>query len=272
MQVHEPDKDPKMNRAIAPTQPGISERPAPPLRPGTLRPGPHAGLPPANAARPRKRVSPRAVPVPRGTTGAFYRAYVKRAFDVVAVLLAMPLVLPVMAVLALLLRLDGGAALYSQRRLGQHGSIFRVWKFRTMVSDADARMEAYLAADPALRAEWNATQKLKNDPRITPLGRWLRKSSLDELPQLFNILRGDMSLVGPRPMMVDQLEIYGPLAPHYFALRPGLTGLWQISDRNTAHFTRRAEIDAEYERNVSFAGDLRIILATFAVVVRGTGY
>lgn len=205
-------------------------------------------------------------------TSGLYRQRLKRAFDVVAVLVVLPIALPVMAIIAILLRVEGGAVWFTQRRLGKDGYSFNLWKFRTMVVNADAKLEEYLAADPALRAEWNTTQKLKDDPRITRTGRILRKTSLDELPQLFNILRGEMSVVGPRPMLVEQLDIYGPLARHYFALRPGLTGLWQVSDRNSTDFTRRAEIDAVYERNVSMIADMKIILATFAVMVRGTGY
>ncbi|WP_092887147.1 sugar transferase [Roseicitreum antarcticum] len=249
-----------MTRALAPSPSAV----AGPTVTATVRAASPIGPRPGYLTRPAA--------TPGTSGGMFYRRYAKRSFDVLAVVLAMPVALPAMAIIALLLRLEGGCALYSQRRLGQDGSIFRVWKFRSMVANAEARLEEYLAADPVLRMEWNATQKLKNDPRITRLGRILRKTSLDELPQLFNILRGDMSVVGPRPMMPDQLAIYGPLARHYFALRPGLTGLWQVSDRNKAHFTRRAEIDAEYEGNVTLARDLGIILATFAVVVRGTGY
>lgn len=210
----------------------------------------------------------------RGTSRAagLYRQRLKRAFDVVAVLLVLPIALPVMVIIAILLRVEGGAVWFTQRRLGQDGYSFNLWKFRTMVVDADSELERYLDADPSLRAEWDATQKLKKDPRITRTGRILRKTSLDELPQLFNILRGEMSVVGPRPMLVEQLDMYGPLARQYFALRPGLTGLWQVSDRNNTDFARRAEIDAVYERNLSMVGDMKIILATFAVMVRGTGY
>lgn len=201
-----------------------------------------------------------------------YRQRLKRAFDVVAVLLVLPIALPVMVIIAILLRVEGGAVWFTQQRLGQDGYSFNLWKFRTMVVDADSELERYLDADPSLRAEWDATQKLKKDPRITRTGRILRKTSLDELPQLFNILRGEMSVVGPRPMLVEQLDMYGPLARHYFALRPGLKGLWQVSDRNNTDFARRAEIDAVYEQNLSMVGDIKIIFATFAVIVRGTGY
>jgi lipopolysaccharide/colanic/teichoic acid biosynthesis glycosyltransferase len=131
-------------------------------------------------------------------------------------------------------------------------------------------MEACLAADPLLRQEWNQTQKLKADPRITRVGRLLRKSSLDELPQLWNVLIGDMSLVGPRPMMTSQQALYPGQA--YYALRPGLTGYWQISERNESSFADRAGYDDRYERDVSLATDIRVLFATLRAVARGTGY
>ena len=218
---------------------------------------------PPHAARAVNRAAHRA-------TG--YRIWLKRALDVGLVLVALPVVLPLMGLIALALWIEGGQPFYTQARLGQHGRKFRVLKFRTMVRDAEHMLQRLLDEDPALRREWDRTQKLRHDPRITPIGHFLRRSSLDELPQLFNVLRGEMSLVGPRPMMPEQLELYGPYAPSYFALRPGLTGLWQVSERNSAHFLRRAELDAQYERMVSFSRDLALLLATFRVVWRGTGY
>lgn len=201
-----------------------------------------------------------------------YRNGAKRLLDVALVVLSLPVVLPVMAVIAVALWIEGGSPFYAQDRLGRGGRRFRVWKFRTMVRDADTRLASLLAADPALRHEWETTQKLKNDPRITPVGGLLRRTSLDELPQLFNIVRGDMSIVGPRPMLPEQLALYGPYASAYFALRPGLTGLWQVSERNDAQFSRRAELDARYERTLTFWQDAALILSTFRVVLRGTGY
>ena len=190
--------------------------------------------------------------------------------DIVFVLMAAPVVLPIVLILALLVARDGAAPFYLQDRVGRAGRVFRIWKLRTMVKDADARLEAHLAADPAARMEWDATQKLKDDPRITRLGRILRKSSLDELPQLWNVLKGDMSLVGPRPMMVSQRPLYGGRS--YYALRPGVTGLWQISDRNECDFSARAGFDDIYERSVSLGTDLTVLARTVSVVVRGTGY
>lgn len=211
----------------------------------------------------RRVVSQRVAPY------GFYRHTLKPWLDSLLIVLAAPLVLPVLVILTVLAALDGGKPFYSQLRVGRDGKTFRMWKFRTMVQDADARLESYLAANPAARAEWDTTQKLKNDPRITPVGRFLRKSSLDELPQLFNVLGGTMSLVGPRPMMVQQELLYSGQA--YFQLSPGITGLWQISDRNDCDFIERVRYDDTYWRTVSFGTDLRILFKTVAVVLRGTG-
>lgn len=198
-----------------------------------------------------------------------YRRRFKRMLDVALVMLSAPVVLPVIAGLALAVRRDGGGAFYTQPRLGQGGRTFRIWKLRTMVPDADTHLAAHLAADPAARAEWTTTQKLRRDPRVTPLGQMLRRTSLDELPQLWNVLTGDMSLVGPRPMMPDQRRLYPGTA--YDRLRPGVTGLWQVSERNQTTFAARADYDATYDRDLSLACDLRILLRTVGVVLRGTG-
>jgi lipopolysaccharide/colanic/teichoic acid biosynthesis glycosyltransferase len=139
-----------------------------------------------------------------------------------------------------------------------------------MVPDAEAVLERYLAQNPEARAEWDRHQKLKNDPRITPLGRFLRRSSLDELPQLWNVLRGDMSIVGPRPMMCNQRALYP--GTEYYVMRPGITGYWQTSARNESSFHERAGFDQAYYRSLSFATDLAIIWRTFSVVLRGTGH
>jgi exopolysaccharide production protein ExoY len=199
-----------------------------------------------------------------------YRNFIKRAFDVAAVTLALPVVAPVIVGLALVVRRDGGPAFYTQLRVGKGGRHFRMWKLRSMVADADARMSAYLEANPEARREWDKTQKLKRDPRVTGFGSFLRKSSLDELPQLFNVLTGDMSLVGPRPMMLNQQSLYPGKA--YFALRPGITGHWQTAGRNATAFEARAEFDAAYDGDLSLKTDLRILARTVGVVLRGTGY
>lgn len=199
-----------------------------------------------------------------------YRVFGKRLFDTLIVLLSVPVVLPIVLFLALLVALDGGRPFYSQTRIGKGGRLYTMWKLRSMVMDADEKLEAYLAGNPVARAEWDETQKLKNDPRITRLGRFLRKSSLDELPQLWNVLNGDMSLVGPRPMMVSQKDLYPGQA--YYAMRPGITGMWQVSERNESSFADRARFDTQYERVLSFGTDIRLLAATVRVVLRATGY
>lgn len=199
-----------------------------------------------------------------------YKRHVKRWLDVLLILAASPIVLPFVLLMALLVRRDGGPAFYVQDRIGLDGRIFRLWKLRTMVIDADARLASHLAADPALMAEWIATQKLRKDPRVTRVGQVLRKTSMDELPQLWNVLRGDMSLVGPRPMMPSQRALYPGRA--YYRMRPGLTGPWQVGGRNRTSFAGRAEFDTDYARRMSLGTDLLILVLTVWVVLRGTGY
>ncbi|UXU76144.1 MULTISPECIES: sugar transferase [unclassified Paracoccus (in: a-proteobacteria)] len=206
---------------------------------------------------------------PRGVA-SFYARFLKRPLDVAAVLMVLPIVVPLILGLALLIWYHGDKPFYTQPRIGRSGRSFRLWKLRTMVEDADARLAEYLQVNPAAKAEWDLTQKLKNDPRITRVGRFLRKTSLDELPQLFNVLKGDMSLVGPRPMMLDQAQLYP--GADYYHLRPGVTGPWQVSDRNDSSFAARATFDAQYAANLSFSGDMAIIGRTVGVVLRCTGY
>jgi exopolysaccharide production protein ExoY len=206
----------------------------------------------------------------RQTYFGLYRSILKRGIDVLAVLLSLPVILPLLGILALAISLDGHSPFYRQKRLGRNGRIFTLWNLRSMVAGAEARLEAHLSADPAARAEWTLTQKLKKDPRITGIGRVLRKSSADELPQLLNVLRGDMSLVGPRPMMPDQAPLYPGTA--YYALRPGITGSWQVSARNESSFADRARFDTDYEQRISAAADFAILLATVRVVLQGTGH
>lgn len=194
----------------------------------------------------------------------------KRLMDVALVLLAAPIIVMIVAILAMLVAFDGGRPFYSQKRVGRNGRIYRMWKLRTMVRDADAFLESYLSENPRARAEWDSTQKLKSDPRVTGFGHFLRRSSLDELPQLWNVLVGHMSLVGPRPMMVAQQSLYP--GKDYYALRPGITGPWQVSARNETTFADRAGFDAGYRRDLSFATDVRLIAATFRVVLRATGH
>lgn len=206
---------------------------------------------------------------PVGVTSA-YANHFKRPLDILAVLIAAPIVVLVVLILAMVIMARGERPFYSQLRVGKSGRSFRLWKLRTMVDNAELRLAEHLATDAAAKAEWDTTQKLKNDPRITPIGRFLRKSSLDELPQLWNVLRGDMSIVGPRPMMLDQAQLYP--GADYFHLRPGVTGLWQISDRNDSTFAARASFDAQYAAGLSLGNDLAIMCRTVSVVMRCTGY
>lgn len=199
---------------------------------------------------------------------SFYRI-AKRGFDIMVTLMLGPLALIIVGILALLIRLDGEKAFFCQPRLGVGGRVFKLWKLRTMVPDAERRLQEYLNATPMARVEWDRTQKLQNDPRVTRIGKYLRKYSADELPQLLNVLLGDMSLVGPRPMLPVQRSDYPGSA--YFTLRPGMTGLWQISERNMTTFAQRATYDARYASTVSLSTDLWILSRTVFVVLRGTG-
>lgn len=199
-----------------------------------------------------------------------YRNYFKRLLDTAVIVLAAPVVVPVVAFLAILVARDGSSPFYWNQRVGRNGVEFSMLKLRTMVPDADELLEAHLASDPFAKAEWDSSQKLKADPRITRIGRILRKLSLDELPQLWNVLKGDMSLVGPRPMLPEQRAMYPGLS--YYALRPGITGPWQVSDRNECEFAKRAEHDKTYDGDVSFFTDLALLTKTVGVVIKGTGY
>lgn len=200
-----------------------------------------------------------------------YRQSHKRVFDSILVIATAPLWLPLVVVMALLVwSRDGRNPFYYQTRVGMNGRNFRMWKIRSMVADADARLAQYLKGNAEARIEWDRDQKLKNDPRITPLGRILRKTSIDEIPQLWNVLCGEMSLVGPRPMMVSQRALYHGRS--YYRLRPGLTGFWQISNRNESRFRDRVRFDDAYEEAVSLQVDIVVLIRTVAVVIRGTGY
>jgi len=199
---------------------------------------------------------------------------VKRAIDIVGAAALLVLFAPLMVVIALLVARDGGPVLYGHSRVGRGGAPFRCLKFRSMVVDADARLAALLEREPAARVEWEATRKLRRDPRVTAIGRLLRASSLDELPQLFNVLVGDMSLVGPRPVQQSELaQFYGAAALHYRAVRPGLTGPWQISGRSDTTYAERVAYDVAYVERFSLLTDLAILLRTpFAVIARKGAY
>ncbi len=196
---------------------------------------------------------------------------VKRAFDLGLALCLVPIVLPVVAVFWLILRLEGGAGFFRHTRVGHRGRAFGCLKLRTMVPDAETKLAAVLARDPTARAEWDRDAKLRNDPRVTRFGRFLRKTSLDELPQLLNVLRGEMSFVGPRPVPADELRRYGPQADAYLSQRPGITGLWQVSGRNDLDYAARVRLDRRYAETRSFWMDLGILARTVGVVLRRTG-
>lgn len=198
--------------------------------------------------------------------------FVKRGFDIVGASAALILLSPLLLMLSLLVKFsDGGAVFYGHRRIGRGGRIFQCLKFRTMVENGDEVLEAHFIARPESREEWDATRKLKNDPRVTRVGQVLRKLSLDELPQIINILQGDMSIVGPRPVVKDELDIYGPCAVFYLQSRPGLTGLWQISGRNDTSYAKRVALDRHYVENWSFSTDLVIIIKTIPAVCTSRG-
>lgn len=198
-----------------------------------------------------------------------YERFGKRLFDLVFVLLiGLPVSLVVLG-LALIIALDGRNPFYFQRRVGLDGNIFWMVKLRSMVVNSDAALSAYISANPSAKAEWESHQKLTNDPRITRIGRIIRKLSLDELPQFWNVLTGSMSVVGPRPMMISQRELYPGRA--YFRMRPGVTGFWQIGDRSRTTFAARAHFDGSYYANMSLRTDVGVIVKTVGVVFRGTG-
>jgi len=197
----------------------------------------------------------------------------KRVFDVALALQILPVVAPILALLWVLTRLDGGPGFFGQERVGKDGRRFTCWKLRTMVVDAELVLAELCASDPKVAEEWHVNQKLAKDPRITGVGRFLRKSSLDELPQILNILWGDMSFVGPRPFTVGQEHLYVAAGgTGYFQLRPGVTGPWQIEGRGATRFVDRVRFDEDYYSKASLGCDLRLIGRTFGVVLKGTGH
>jgi Undecaprenyl-phosphate galactose phosphotransferase WbaP len=195
----------------------------------------------------------------------------KLAFDQIVAALLLVLLSPLFLAIASLVRADGGPAFFGHKRLGMNGETFRCLKFRTMVIDADKVLRELLARNREAQAEWAATQKLREDPRITPIGHFLRKTSLDELPQLLNVLRGEMSLVGPRPIVEAELTHYGRNIAYYYETRPGMTGLWQVSGRSDASYGRRVQLDLWYVRNWTLWHDVAILLKTIPAVLKKDG-
>ena len=209
-------------------------------------------------------------PVPAG--GAKAPFTVSRGVDIVIALTAILFLLPLMITIALAIRLaEGGPVLFRHRRVGYGRRQFECFKFRTMHVDSAQILAEHLAANPAAREEWQLSQKLQNDPRVSTLGLILRITSMDELPQLFNVLRGDMALVGPRPVVTAELRHYGRYARYYFAVRPGLTGLWQVSGRSDTSYRRRVAYDVTYVRSRSLGTDFKILLRTLPAVLTAKG-
>lgn len=195
----------------------------------------------------------------------------KRVFDILGASLILAFLSPLMAGIFLTLLWRGGSPIFTQLRVGKDGRMFRCYKFRTMVRNANRALSIYLEKKPDARDEWNCSFKLANDPRVTPFGMFLRRSSLDELPQLFNVLIGDMSLVGPRPIVASEIERYREKIADYCRCRPGLTGLWQVSGRNLVGYERRVRLDTIYAHRQSLKLDIVILLRTVGVVLSGRG-
>jgi len=199
------------------------------------------------------------------------KAGVKRLLDVTGSIVLTLVFSPLILAILVLMRRSGGGVIYKHRRVGRDGKMFECLKFRTMVPNADQVLRDLLERDPALKAEWLRDHKLRNDPRITRLGRFLRRTSLDELPQIWNVLRGEMSLVGPRPVIREELLRYGRNVGAYLAAKPGITGLWQVTGRNNIDYRRRVVLDTYYVRNQNLFLDLYILFKTTGVVLGGSG-
>ncbi|RYF47065.1 MAG: sugar transferase [Comamonadaceae bacterium] len=214
--------------------------------------------------------APPAYVQPRRLT--LFQRTVKRTLDIAGALTFFALFGPIYLLVALGVAVSMGRPVHFwQNRLGERGQRFRFYKFRSMVHNSDDVLDEFLSQNDMARTEWDTFQKLEKDPRITPIGHFIRKMSLDELPQFWNVLKGDMSLVGPRPCMERQRSLYGKHWPHYCSVKPGITGLWQVSGRNRLPYARRVELDAEYVDNWSLGLDLRILFRTFRAVVTGEG-
>jgi len=197
---------------------------------------------------------------------------IKRSFDIFFAVLFSIAALPVFLLIAVAVLLESGRPIFfGHNRVGRGGRTFRLWKFRTMRPEGDAILARHLEMNPEAAEEWRLNRKLRQDPRVTRVGRWLRRASLDELPQIWNILRGEMSVAGPRPIVRDEILNYGTAYPLYALTAPGLTGLWQVSGRNDTTYRQRVELDAAYVRNWSPALDLRLLFKTVRVVLNGKG-
>ncbi|PCI42973.1 MAG: exopolysaccharide biosynthesis protein [Alphaproteobacteria bacterium] len=211
------------------------------------------------------------VGAPKRAAAGFYARLGKRLLDVALILIFLPLLIPLITGLGLMARLDGGPGFYGHKRIGRDGRVFRCWKVRTMVANADQVLQDTLRGDPKAATEWARGFKLKNDPRVTRLGRILRKTSLDELPQIWNVLRGDMSLVGPRPITTTELIFYGTDQQVYLSQCPGVTGMWQVHGRRDGCYSRRVRLDRQYSHEVGLRTDVGLILRTVLCVLARTG-
>jgi Undecaprenyl-phosphate galactose phosphotransferase WbaP len=211
-------------------------------------------------------------PPANGPEHLFRYRVVKRSADLVLVISMCIVLLPVLFVIAAAVWLSSpGPVLFSHRRIRRHGEFFTMWKFRTMCINSGEVLERYLTEHPAARAEWHETHKLKCDPRVTRVGRFLRKTSLDELPQLWNVLNGTMSVVGPRPIVAAEVEKYGEQFSDYCAVKPGITGLWQVSGRSELSYSQRVDLDRQYAQSWSLSSDAKILLRTWSSVVNRDG-
>jgi Undecaprenyl-phosphate galactose phosphotransferase WbaP len=195
----------------------------------------------------------------------------KRAFDLSISMVMLLILLPLFVVLAFAIRIDGGPCLFRHKRLGKAGRPFMCYKFRTMRQNSNDLLESLLLRDPAAKREWETTQKLRRDPRVTRIGTFLRQTSLDELPQLLNVLFGDMSLVGPRPITPQECLRYGTFLRYYYSVQPGITGLWQVSGRSTTSYERRVELDTQYVIDWNLLSDFRILSKTIPAVLLQRG-
>ena len=208
----------------------------------------------------------------RGPAALFRYRVFKRALDVFLVLLFSPLLVPVLLLIAAAVRLSSpGPVFFSHRRIRGHGVFFSMWKFRTMCVNSSEVLENHLSASLEARLEWQRTHKLQNDPRVTRVGSFLRRTSLDELPQVWNVFTGSMSLVGPRPIVAAEVEKYGDSFAAYCKVKPGITGLWQISGRSRTSYERRIALDRKYVDSWSFTGDIAILARTCVSVVNQEG-
>ena len=200
-----------------------------------------------------------------------YRHGGKRCFDLLLGFALLPILLPTICILTILNTLSIGSPIFGHTRIGQDGRSFACWKMRTMLPASDHVLTAYLAQNPSAADEWAKTQKLKNDPRVAQFGRFLRRTSLDELPQIWNVIRGDMSFVGPRPITQNELSRYGHATHKYLSVRPGITGLWQIYGRANGCYKERVQMDTVYCNAITVHQDLALIAMTALVLIKATG-